>query len=121
MNRRTLTAVILALLFPGAGHLYLGRRSRAAAFFCIVILMFVAGLWLHGRLYTFQPGSGLDNLATFGSMGIGIPYFIARAMGHWGDYTSWTFEYGKAFCLTAGLMNLLLVLDAFDIAQERKP
>jgi hypothetical protein len=31
-----------------------------------------------------------------------------------------TYEHGTAFVLTAGVMNLLLVLDAFDIAEERK-
>jgi len=30
------------------------------------------------------------------------------------------FEYGTAFLLTAGLMNLLLVMDAWDIARGRK-
>jgi hypothetical protein len=31
-----------------------------------------------------------------------------------------TYEYGSTFLLTAGLMNLLLILDAFDIASGRK-
>ena len=30
------------------------------------------------------------------------------------------FEYGTAFLLTAALMNLLLILDAWDIARGRK-
>ena len=30
------------------------------------------------------------------------------------------YEYGTAFLLTAGLMNLLLVLDAWDIARGKK-
>jgi hypothetical protein len=31
-----------------------------------------------------------------------------------------TYEYGCAYLLTAGLMNLLLMLDAWDIAVGRK-
>ncbi len=31
-----------------------------------------------------------------------------------------TYEYGNTFLLTAGLMNILLILDAFDIATGRK-
>ena len=31
-----------------------------------------------------------------------------------------TYEYGSTFLLTAGLMNILLILDAFDIASGRK-
>ena len=37
-----------------------------------------------------------------------------------GDILSSTFEYGKAFLLTAGLLNLLAVLDAWDIASGSK-
>ena len=31
-----------------------------------------------------------------------------------------TYEYGNAFIIVAGLLNMLTVLDAFDIAQGRK-
>ena len=117
---RTLTAMVLAFLVPGAGHFYLGRRGRAVAFFCITLFLFLVGLSIDGRLYTFEPGNILSVLATIGSMGLGLPYFIARMMGAHGDITSITFEYGTAFMLTAGLMNLLLVLDSFDISEERK-
>ena len=112
--------MILAFLIPGAGHFYLGRRARALAFFAIILLLFVIGLSIDGRLYTVQQGSLLSLLATAGSMGSGVLYFIARAMGPFGDITSITFEYGTAFVLTAGLMNLLLMLDAFDISEGRK-
>lgn len=114
-------AMLFAFLIPGAGHLYLGRKARAAAFFVIVLAMFIVGLLIDGKLYTAERGQPLTMLATFGSMGLGIPYFAARMMGTFGDVGSITYEYGTAFTLTAGLMNLLLVLDAYDIAEERKP
>jgi hypothetical protein len=120
MNKRTITAMVLALLIPGAGHFYLGRRARAAAFFAIIVVLFVVGLSIDGRLYTVQEGNFLSLLATIGSMGAGVMYFIARGMRDFGDITSITFEYGSAFTLTAGLMNLLLVLDAFDISERGK-
>lgn len=120
MKKRSLTAVVLALFLPGAGHYYLGRRGRALAFFGIVLFMFIVGLALHGKLYVWEAGKPLSVLASIGSMGIGLPYFIARMMGPFGDLGSITYEYGTAFSLTAGLMNLLLVLDAYDIAEARK-
>lgn len=122
MSRRTITAMVLAYLVPGAGHLYLGRRGRAIAFFVIVMLMFVIGLAIDGDLYTLSRSAGqlLRILASLGSMGSGAIYFIATGMGVHGDMTSITYEHGTAFTITAGLMNLLLVLDAFDIAQGRK-
>jgi hypothetical protein len=119
---RTIKAMALAYLVPGAGHFYLGRRGRAIAFFAIVLLMFLLGLAIDGDLYTptHSGGSLLRLLASFGSMGSGILYFLAVGMGAHGDVTSITYEHGTAFTITAGLMNLLLMLDAFDIAEGRK-
>jgi uncharacterized membrane protein len=120
MNKRSVISAILALLVPGGGHFYLGKRGRALAFFAIVLFMFLIGLWLHGKLYVWEAGKPLSLLATIGSMGVGLPYLIARLLGPFGDLGSITYEYGTAFSLTAGLMNLLLVLDAYDIAEGRK-
>lgn len=120
MNRKSTLAMVLALLIPGAGHFYLGRRGRAVAFFLIVLFLFLCGLALDGKLYVWERGKPLSLLATIGSMGIGLPYFIARVLGPFGDLGSITYEYGTAFSLTAGLMNLLLVLDSYDIAEKRK-
>ena len=120
MTMRSTAAMILAFLVPGAGHFYLGRRRRAIAFLFIVAAMFAAGLMLEGKVYSIRPGSMLSVLATLGSMGSGIMYFVARAVGAPGNIASITYEYGTAFTLTAGIMNLLLVLDSFDIAEGRK-
>jgi hypothetical protein len=114
-------AAVLAWLVPGAGHVYLGRRSRGAAYLLLVATSLLIGYSLHGRLWTPSPGEPLSMLATLGSMGMGAAYFVLRyAMGYTGDILSPGFEYGSAFVLTAGLMNLLLVLDAWDIARGKK-
>ena len=122
-SSRTLVAMLLAFAVPGAGHLYLGKRGLAAAFCAIVVLVFVIGLAVDGSLYTLTDvhGSKLRLLATLGSMGAGAVYFLANAAGPHGDIQSATFEYGRMFTLSAGLMNLLLVVDCFDIATGRKP
>lgn len=122
MSRRTITAMVLAYLIPGAGHLYLGKRGRALIFFCIVVLMFVVGLSIDGDLYTLNRSGGalLRLLASLGSMGAGLLYFVGASIGAHGDVTSITYEHGTAFTITAGLMNLLLVLDVFDISEGRK-
>jgi len=122
MKGRTVFAMLLAYLIPGAGHLYLGRRARAITFFCIVVVLFLIGVGIDGDLYTIGSANGsvLRMLAALGSLGSGVIYWITTSMGVHGDVTSSTFEYGTAFTITAGLMNLLLVLDVFDIAQGRK-
>ena len=122
MKSRTVTAIILAYLIPGAGHLYLGRRARAITFFAIVVIMFLIGISIDGELYTLARanGSALRILAALGTAGAGVMYFGALMAGVHGDITSITYEHGTAFAITAGLMNLLLMLDVFDIAEGRK-
>lgn len=123
MKSRAFVSMLLALLLPGAGHFYLGRRALAAAFCAIVVLLFVLGLNIDGALYTAAEaqGSFLSLLATAGSMGSGALYFLARRFTQPGSISSATFEYGRMFTLSAGLMNLLLVLDCYDISMGRKP
>jgi len=114
-------ASILALLVPGLGHFYLGRRLRAVAFSVLVFAALAIGVGLEGNLFRPIGGQPLTYLATLGSMGMGIPYFVLRfANDYTGSPTAPGYEYGTAFLLTAGLMNLLLVLDAWDIATGKK-
>jgi hypothetical protein len=110
-----------AWLVPGLGHLLVGRRARALLFGAVVLGTLVTGLALHGNLYRVLPDQPLTLLGTFASMGVGAVYFVVRLVaGYQGDPVALSFEYGTAFVLTAGLMNLLLVLDAWDIACGRK-
>ena len=122
MTTRAVVSMLLAWAIPGSGHLYLGRRGRGIVFFAIVVTMLVVGLFIDGGLYTLagSRGSWLRVMASYASMGSGFLYFLASRIGAAGDVVSNTFEYGSTFMLTAGLMNLLLVLDCYDIANGRK-
>lgn len=118
---RGLLTLGLAWLVPGSGHLLLGRRARGAAFCLIILASLAIGVALDGRLYRMLPNQPLTTLATLGSMGMGAPYFILRFLaGYEGNVVKAGYEYGTAFILTAGLMNLLLVLDVWDILAGRK-
>ena len=119
----SLTYLILALAWaiPGAGHLWLGRREKGLIFLIALPLMFTVGLWLEGRLFPFEITQPLVALAAFADIGIGIPYLVAKAIGAGaGRVVAITYEYGNAFLIVAGLLNMLVVLDAFDITQGRK-
>jgi hypothetical protein len=121
-GRSPYLAMILAWLVPGLGHYYLGLRRRAAAFAVIVVVTFLLGLSFQGRLYSIEQGQPLTILATFAVFGTGLLNIAARLFSEnpGGTILSVTYEYGCAYLLTAGLMNLLLVLDAWDIATGRK-
>jgi hypothetical protein len=110
-----------AWLVPGAGHLWQGRIQKGVIFLVTLPLMFATGLWLEGRIFPFQPAEPLVALAALADLGIGIPYFVAKALNLGaGRVVAATYEYGNAFIIVAGLLNMLVVLDAFDIAQGRK-
>jgi hypothetical protein len=114
-------AMIAAWLVPGLGHIYLKRRMRGLLFFVVVMVSIWLGCSLQGILYRPLAGQPLTTLATLGSMGMGIPYFVLSiGRGYTGDIVSPGYEYGTAFLLTAGLMNWLLVLDAWDISRGKK-
>jgi hypothetical protein len=116
-----LRAMVLAWLVPGAGHFILGRRGRALIFFAVVSVSFMVGWSLDGNLYRALPGQPLSLLGMIACMGVGAPYFLLRnGLGYEGLIDSPGYEYGTAFLLTAGLMNLLLVLDVWDIVRGRK-
>ena len=110
-----------AWFLPGAGHLWLGRRQKGIVFLVTLTVMFAFGLWLEGRLFPFEVSQPLVALAAVADIGIGLPYFVAKAIGVGaGRVVAITYEYGNTFVIAAGLLNMLVVLDAYDIAQGRK-
>ena len=112
---------LAAWAIPGAGHVWLGRRSKGLIFFVALPLMFAIGIAIRGCLFPFQLADPLAALAAFADLGIGVPYFIAGALGFGaGDVRAVTYEYGNAFLVVAGLLNTLVVIDAYDIAMGRK-
>ena len=112
---------VAAWAIPGAGHLWLGRRTKGAILFVALLLMFAIGLAVHGRLFPFELSEPLVCLAAFADLGMGAVYFVASALGYGGgDVRSVTYEYGNAFLIVAGLLNLLVVIDAYDTAVGRK-
>jgi hypothetical protein len=114
-------AVLSAWLIPGLGHFYLRRRLRGVAFLVLVLVSVLVGCRLEGNLYQVIPGQPLTILATLASMGMGFPYFLLRyALHYQGNIMGAGYEYGTAFLLTGGLMNLLLVLDVWDIVRGKK-
>jgi uncharacterized protein DUF6677 len=111
----------LAWLVPGAGHLLQGRRDKGLVFLVTLPLMFAFGLWLQGRLFPLELSDPLVFLGAIADRGIGLPYLIAyfADMGA-GTVIAASYEYGNTFLMTSGLLNFLVILDAFDIAQGRK-
>jgi hypothetical protein len=112
---------LAAWAVPGAAHLWLGRRQKGLVFLIVLPLMFGLGLSLHGRLFPFDFSQPLVALAAVADLGLGLPYLIASLAGAGGGrVVHVTYEYGNAFLIVAGLLNFLVMLDAYDIALGRK-
>ena len=121
ITTNTLLTCAAAWAVPGAGHLLLGRTAKGLVFFAALTLMFATGLWLEGRLFPFEITQPLVALAALADLGIGVPYFVATVLGLGdGRVVAVTYEYGNTFMIVAGLLNTLVVIDAFDVARGRK-
>jgi hypothetical protein len=118
-----MTASVLAFLVPGLGHFYLRRWVKGAVFLGAIGTLFVLGVAMDARL-SLPTGWGdpLALLRSLAQMAIGVPYFVARSLGYeLGSVTAVTHEYGNTFTETGGLLNILVMLDAYDVAAGRKP
>lgn len=120
-SRTAVMICLVAWVVPGAGHLWLGRLSKGCIFFVALLAMFSIGLMLEGELFSIEPSQPLVALAALADLGIGASYFIAQMFGFGvGRVVATTYEYGNSFLIVSGLLNMLVVLDVFDLALDRK-
>jgi hypothetical protein len=94
---------------------------KAAIFFVVLTAMYVIGLALGGRLFPLQAAEPLVFLSALAEWALGLPRLTALVGGFGaGDVVAATYDYGNTFLIVAGLLNALIVLDAYDIAIGRK-
>ncbi len=124
--RSPILIVILAWLIPGGGHFLLGRRGRAVIAFATILAAFLIGVLMRGPM--FQPGATGDILSRLiqyggfvGDLATGLLYFVSVWLGYAPpDQAGHTPEYGSKFIVVAGLLNILAMVDAYEIATRQK-
>ncbi len=120
-----LPAVALAWFLPGGGHFLLRKTARGGILLGLVALMFLLGLMMRGAM--FQPQTG-DILTTViyvggfvGDLASGLPYLLSVWLGYnQPDVAGHVHDYGTKFLVGAGLLNILAMVDAFEIATRKK-
>lgn len=117
--------VILAWLIPGAGHFLLKRPWRAALLGSSVLLMFLFGLMMRGMMFHPQTGDVLTTIiycgGFLGDLASGLLYMLAVWFGYNApDMAGDVHDYGAKFLVAAGLLNILAMVDAYEIATKKK-
>ena len=112
---------VAAWLVPGLGHALYGKPRKAIVLLVVLTAMFAAGLAFSGRVFPFGGSEPLVWLAAAAQWGLGLPRLFAAIAG-WGPgvVTAATYEYGNTFIIVAGMLNVLAVLDVFDLGTGRK-
>ncbi|HXC33418.1 MAG TPA: DUF6677 family protein [Verrucomicrobiae bacterium] len=111
-------AAVAGWLVPGLGHLILRRWSKAAVYFLCIGGLAFAGLAMRGGVFSFGAEDLFDRLGFFADLGAGAFYFLAHQIQSAGpDVAHATGDYGTRLFAAAGMLNLLTVLEAFDIGQ----
>ena len=110
--------VALGWLIPGGGHFLLKRPGRGALLLASVTGMFLCGLMMQGAMFQPQTGDLLTTLINtggfIGDVSSGILYLLSAAFGYnQPDVAGHVHDYGTKFLVTAGLLTILAMVDAF--------
>jgi Family of unknown function (DUF6677) len=123
-RKRTVLAPLIGLaawLLPGLGHLFLGRRGRALGFFVSVGGLAIAGYLLRGNVFPPHSEDPFGTLGFLADAASGVFYYLAHVFEAAGpDVSRAAGDYGTRFIAAAGVVNVLAVFDALEIASGRR-
>lgn len=120
-----LPIVLLAWLVPGGGHFYLKRTSRALLLCGSICLTFLFGILMRGAMFKPMTGDLLTTLiycgGFVGDLSSGVLYLLTVWLGYdQPEVAGHVHDYGTKFLVAAGLMNILAMVDAYEIAVGKK-
>ncbi len=103
------------------GHLVQKKYLKGVVFLVGILLLLIFGLLMEGKFYDTKQFHPLMILGFLGDLGSGIFYFITKILGLGkGNIEAVTYHYGTTYLVTAGLINYLVALNAFDIARGKR-
>jgi hypothetical protein len=118
---RGISAAVAGWAIPGFGHLLLRQWSKAAVYFLCVGGLACAGLAMRGGVFGGNPADMFDRLGFFADLGTGGFYFLAHMIQSAGpDVAHASGDYGTRMFATAGMLNLLTALEAYEIGRGRR-
>ena len=118
---RSWAIAIAGWLVPGLGHALQRMWGRALVIFSTVGILVYVGASMRGNVFSSEGGDAFDRLGYLADMGTGCFYFFARAIERTGaDVSHSQGDYGTRFLATAGVLNILAALHAYEAARGRK-
>ncbi len=120
-----LPAVALGWLLPGGGHILLKRRVRGGLILFAVAATFLFGIMMRGVMFSPKTGDLLTTIiycgGFLGDLASGVFYLLSVWLGYaQPDLAGHMHDYGTKFLVTAGLLNVLAMVDAYEIAAGKK-
>jgi len=117
--------VVAGWFVPGGGHFLLKKAGRGILLFASITLMFLFGLFMRGMMFTPEKGDALTTVINYGGfvadLATGALYVGAAMFGYaQPDAAGAVHDYGTKFLVTAGLLNILAMVDAYEIATGKK-
>jgi hypothetical protein len=117
--------VLATWIIPGGGYFLRKRTGRGILIFASVTLMFLFGMFMRGMMFTPEKGDILTTLINYGGficdLATGALYFAASMFGYNApDMPGDVHDYGTKFLVTAGLLNILAMVDVYEIATGKK-
>jgi hypothetical protein len=125
LPRSWVPVVALAWLVPGGGHFLLKRYGRGGLLLLSVASMFLLGLMMRGPMFNPQGGDLLTVIIYYGGFladfASGLLYLLSVWLGYnQPDVAGHVHDYGAKFLVAAGLLNILAMVDAYEIATGKK-
>jgi hypothetical protein len=118
---RAFATGVAGWLLPGFGHAIQQMWGRALVVFLAVGSLVYAGASMRGNVFTSTGADAFDYLGYIADLGTGSFYFLARSIEKNGaDVSHAGGDYGTRFLATAGVLNLLAALHAYEAARGRK-
>ena len=123
-ERRKFIAFLIGVAgwaLPGLGHALQKMWGRALAVFLAVGALVMLGAGMRGNLFTSRGDDAFATLGYLADLGTGSFYWVARSFETAGpDVSHSAGDYGTRFLATAGVLNLLAALHAYEAARGRK-
>jgi hypothetical protein len=116
-----ISVAVAGWAIPGLGHLLLRQWGKALVYFLCVGGLACAGLAMRGGVFSANPSDLFDRLGFFADLGAGGFYFLSHVIQSAGpDVAHASGDYGTRMFATAGMLNLLTVLEAYEIGSGRR-